>query len=46
MYLIMVGSVKTFGILFTELDEYYGVGSGPVAFIGSLMFLLMFSVGK
>ena len=46
MYLIVVGSTKTYGILFTELDEHYNMGSGPVAIIGSLMFLLMFSSGK
>ena len=46
MYLIVVGSVKTYGLLFTEIDEYYGVGSGPVAIIGSLLFLLMFTAGK
>ena len=46
MYLIVVGSLKTYGILFTELDEHYSVGSGPVAIVGSLMFLLMFCAGK
>ena len=46
MYLIVIGSVKTYGILFSEIDEYYGVGSGPVAIIGSLLFLLMFTAGN
>lgn len=45
MYLLVIGSYKAYGILYTEIDEYYDVGSGPVAFIGSLIFGIMFASG-
>ena len=45
-YLLIIGSIKTYGILYTEFDEYYDVGSGPVAIIGSLLIGIMFAFGK
>ena len=46
MYLIVIGTIKSYGILYTELDEYYNVGSGPVALIGSLFLGCLFGLGK
>ena len=46
MYLLVVGSVKSYGILYTEIDEYFSVGSGPLAFIGSVIFMCMMGLGK
>ena len=46
MYLIVIGTIKSYGILYTELDEYYDVGSGPVALIGSLFLGCLFGLGK
>ena len=46
MYLLIIGAFKTYGILYAELDEYYDVGSGPVAIIGSLLIGIMFAFGK
>lgn len=45
-YLLIIGSIKSYGILYTEFDEYYDVGSGPVAIIGSLLIGIMFAFGK
>ena len=36
MYFFLVGTLKAYGILFTEIDRYYSVGSGPVSFISSI----------
>ena len=46
MYLFVVGSIKSYGILYTEIDEYFAVGSGPLAFIGSLILLCMLGLGN
>ena len=46
MYFFVVGSIKSYGILYTEIDQYFAVGSGPLAFIGSVIFLCMLGLGK
>lgn len=46
MYLLAVGSIKAYGILYTEIDEHFAVGSGPLAFIGSVILFGMLGLGK
>ncbi|WAR11782.1 MOT12-like protein [Mya arenaria] len=38
MYLFVVGGIKAYGILYTELVDFYGSGSGNTAWIGSTRF--------
>lgn len=45
MYLFVVGSVKAYGVLYTELEEYHGKGSGNTAWIGSVCILFMLGLG-
>ena len=46
MYFFVVGTLKSYGILYTEIDEHFNVGSGPVAFISSIFFAFLFGLGK
>ena len=46
MYLFVVGSIKAYGVLYTEMVEYFGTGSGNTAWIGSVCSLLMLGLGK
>lgn len=46
MYMFVVGSVKSYGVLYTELLGYFGGGSGNTAWVGSLCMLLMLGLGK
>ena len=46
MYLFVVGSLKSYGILYTEIDEHFAVGSGPLAFIGSVILMCMLGLGR
>ncbi|XP_045193180.2 monocarboxylate transporter 12-like [Mercenaria mercenaria] len=41
IYWLIIGTVKSYGILYTEMVSYYGTGSGNTAWIGSLILLLM-----
>lgn len=40
-YWLLIGTVKSHGILYTEMVSYYGTGSGNTAWIGSFILLLM-----
>jgi hypothetical protein len=46
MYMFVVGSIKAYGVLYTEMVEYFGTGSGNTAWIGSVCSLLMLGLGK
>ena len=46
MYLLVVGSIKSYGILYTEIDQFFAVGSGSLAFVGSVILLCMLGLGK
>lgn len=41
MYCFVIGSIKAYGILYTEMVSYYGTGSGNTAWIGSMVLLLL-----
>lgn len=45
MYLFTVGSVKSYGILYTEMVDYFHSGSGNTAWIGSLALFLLLGLG-
>ncbi|KAL5020978.1 hypothetical protein ScPMuIL_000133 [Solemya velum] len=45
MYIVVVGSVKCFGILYTEFLDVYQAGAGSTAWIGSLCVFMMFALG-
>ncbi|XP_045193175.2 monocarboxylate transporter 12-like [Mercenaria mercenaria] len=45
MYLFVVGSIKAYGVLYTEMVEYFDSGSGNTAWIGSVCSLLMLGLG-
>lgn len=45
MYFFVVGSIKAYGVLYTEMVEYFGTGSGNTAWIGSVCSLLMLGLG-
>ncbi|XP_060593172.1 monocarboxylate transporter 12-like [Ruditapes philippinarum] len=45
MYMFVVGSIKAYGVLYTEMVEYFGTGSGNTAWIGSVCSLLMLGLG-
>lgn len=46
VYMFIIGSVKSFGVVYTELLDYYGTGAGSTAWISSLCFLLLMGLGK
>ena len=46
MQFFIVGTIKSYGVLYTELDEHYSVGSGPLAFINSIITLFALGFGK
>ncbi|XP_060593162.1 monocarboxylate transporter 12-like [Ruditapes philippinarum] len=41
MYCLVIGTIKAYGILYTEMVSYYGTGSGNTAWIGSMVLLLV-----
>ncbi|XP_045193190.2 monocarboxylate transporter 12-like isoform X2 [Mercenaria mercenaria] len=41
MYSLVIGTIKAYGILYTEMVSYYGTGSGNTAWIGSMLLLLL-----
>lgn len=41
IYLFAVGTVKAYGVLYTEMVSYFGSGSGNTAWIGSTVLLFM-----
>lgn len=41
MYLLTVGTIKAYGVLYTEMVSYYGAGSGNTAWIVSVVLLFM-----
>ncbi|XP_060580891.1 monocarboxylate transporter 12-like isoform X2 [Ruditapes philippinarum] len=45
MYVFVVGSLKAYGVLYTEMVEYYSSGSGNTAWIGSIALILLFGLG-
>ncbi|KAK3584343.1 hypothetical protein CHS0354_006334 [Potamilus streckersoni] len=45
MYLLTVGSVKAYGVLYTEFLGFYGTGSGNTAWVGSISLLFMLGLG-
>lgn len=45
MYMLVVGTLKAYGVLYTEMLEYYSIGSGNTAFIGSICILCMMGLG-
>ncbi|XP_053402580.1 monocarboxylate transporter 12-like [Mercenaria mercenaria] len=45
MYMFVVGSVKAYGVLYTEMVDYYSSGSGNTAWIGSIARTLYFGLG-
>ena len=46
IYWLIIGTIKSYGILYTEMVSYYGTGSGSTAWIGSLILLLMLGMCK
>ena len=36
VFMLSVGMMKSFGIIYNELLDYYGGGAGATAFIGSI----------
>lgn len=46
MYMFVVGTVKSYGVLYTEMLTYFGGGSGNTAWIGSVCLLLMLGLGR
>lgn len=46
IYLVIAGGVKSFGVLYTELLEYYEAGAGNTAWISSVCLLLFMGLGK
>ncbi|KAL5022250.1 hypothetical protein ScPMuIL_001405 [Solemya velum] len=45
MYIVVGGSVKCFGILYTEFLDVYGTGAGSTAWVGSLCVFMLFGLG-
>lgn len=45
IYLFVLGSMKAFGVLYTEMLDYFSAGSGNTAWIGSLAWFLLTSLG-
>ncbi|XP_045173749.2 monocarboxylate transporter 12-like isoform X2 [Mercenaria mercenaria] len=45
MYMFVVGSIKAYGMLYTEVVEYYSSGSGNTAWIGSIVIILELGLG-
>ncbi|KAH3855145.1 monocarboxylate transporter 12-like [Dreissena polymorpha] len=45
MYMVVVGGIKAYGVLYTEMVSVYASGSGNTAWIGSTTLLLMFGLG-
>ncbi|XP_053392833.1 monocarboxylate transporter 12-like [Mercenaria mercenaria] len=45
VYMFVVGSVKAYGVLYTEMVDYYSSGSGNTARIGSIARTLYFGLG-
>lgn len=46
VYMFIIGSVKSFGVVYTELLDHYDTGAGSTAWISSLSFLLLMGLGK
>ena len=46
MNFFIIGTIKSYGILYTAIDEHYAIGSGPVAFIGSIIIACALGLGK
>lgn len=46
IYLIIAGGVKSFGVLYTELLDYYDAGAGNTAWISSVCMFLFMGLGK
>ena len=44
--MFIIGSVKSFGVVYTELLDYYDTGAGNTAWIFSLCLLLLTGLGK
>ncbi|XP_045173163.2 monocarboxylate transporter 12-like [Mercenaria mercenaria] len=45
LYTFVVGSVKSYGVIYTEVVEYYSTESGETAWIGSISVILLFGLG-
>ena len=45
MYMFTIGSLKSYGVLYTELTDYFGAGSGATAWIGSVCSFLLLGLG-
>ncbi|XP_060593164.1 monocarboxylate transporter 12-like isoform X2 [Ruditapes philippinarum] len=41
IYWLIIGTIKSYGILYTEMVSYYDTGSGSTAWIGSLILFIM-----
>ncbi|XP_060065130.1 monocarboxylate transporter 12-like [Ylistrum balloti] len=45
IYMLLGGTAKAYGVLYTEFLMYYGTGSGNTAWIGSVNSFLFFAMG-
>ena len=45
MYMLSIGSYKSYGILYTEMKDYFGTGSGATAWVGSVCYMLLLGLG-
>ncbi|XP_045173281.2 monocarboxylate transporter 12-like [Mercenaria mercenaria] len=45
MYMFVIGSFKAFGLLYTEMVEYYSAGSGNTAWISAISLTLLYCLG-
>jgi len=46
MYMIVVGGLKAYGVLYAEMLAVHQAGSGNTAWIGATSLLLMFGCGR
>ncbi|KAL5020977.1 hypothetical protein ScPMuIL_000132 [Solemya velum] len=45
MYMLLVGGIKTYGILYTEFIDHFQTGAGDTAWIGSVCLFILFILG-
>ena len=45
MYMLSIGSFKSYGILYTEMKDYYGSSSGATAWVGSVCYVVLLGLG-
>jgi hypothetical protein len=46
IYLLGLGSLKSFGVLYTEMLDHFSAGSGNTAWIGSITWFLLQVLGS